>query len=202
MNDSHLERFNETELDIDLLTTAYEVQTNWHVLTGAPCSGKTTLIKMLAKRGFKTLAETARQYIECELGRGRMLAEIFDSKEDERCMKDLQLTTEKRLDPQDIIFLDRALPDCLPFYRLNGIDPNDFLAECFHHRYASVFMLNRLPLELDGARMDNDTLAATIDPWLAQDYNALGYNVIRVPATPPQERLDFILETLSERELI
>lgn len=202
MKDSPPIRFDDKELDADILNTPYEVQTNWHVLTGAPCSGKTTLIDMLAMQGFKTAAETARQYIECELDKGRTLVEIFDSEEDERCMKDLQLNTENRLRPQDTIFLDRALPDCLPFYRLNGIDPSEFLAECFHHRYASVFVLDRLPLKLDGARMDDNPLAEYLDRWLRRDYQALGYDVIRVPAIPPQERLAYILATLAAWDMI
>ena len=36
--------FRITELDPDLLSTPFDVQTNWHVITGAACCGKTTLI--------------------------------------------------------------------------------------------------------------------------------------------------------------
>jgi hypothetical protein len=32
------------ELDSDLLSTPFQVQTNWHVLTGAACAGKTTTL--------------------------------------------------------------------------------------------------------------------------------------------------------------
>ena len=37
----------------------FKVQTNWHVITGAPCSGKTTLIEQLADKGFKIFPEVA-----------------------------------------------------------------------------------------------------------------------------------------------
>jgi predicted ATPase len=53
-----------TELDPDLLSTPFRVQTNWHVITGAPSSGKTTLIDQLAAKGFRTVPEGARLYIE------------------------------------------------------------------------------------------------------------------------------------------
>ena len=49
--------FKTTKLDPDLLPTPFEVQTNWHVITGAPCSGKTTLIDQLADKGFHTVPE-------------------------------------------------------------------------------------------------------------------------------------------------
>ena len=60
-----------TELNPDLLSIPFRVQTTWHVLTGAPSSGKTTLIDQLAGRGFQTAAEVARVYMERELAKGR-----------------------------------------------------------------------------------------------------------------------------------
>ena len=79
------------------------------------------------------------------------------------------------------------------------MNPNEFLAECFHHRYASVFFLDRLPIQLDGVRLADDPMADYIDHWHTRDYTALGYRVVRVPVLPPQERLSFTLETLSDR---
>ncbi len=50
--------------------------TRWHVITGAPCSGKTTVIRDLERRGFRVVHETARAWIEEELQKGRTMAEI------------------------------------------------------------------------------------------------------------------------------
>jgi hypothetical protein len=44
--------FRTTELEPALLSTPFGVQTNWHVITGAPSCGKTTLIDLLANEGF------------------------------------------------------------------------------------------------------------------------------------------------------
>jgi predicted ATPase len=101
-----------------------------------------------------------------------------------------------------VAFLDRGLPDCLFFYRNFGLDPNDLLAECFYHRYASVFLLDRLDFQLDSARVEDDAYTVLLDKWLYRDYTALGYHVIRVPVLPPQERLEFILEKLAEQRLL
>ena len=187
------------ELDPDLLLTPFGVQTNWHVITGAICSGKTTLIALLADKGFQTVPEIPRQYIEREVSKGRTLEKIFGSEADERAMTDMQRKTEHGLRATDVAFLDRALPDYLFFYRIFGMNPNELLAECFHHRYASVFILDRLPLELDGARIEDDLYTVLFDEWLDRDYSALGYRVVRVPVLSPEERLAFVLESLTER---
>jgi predicted ATPase len=188
------------ELDPDLLSTPFEVQTNWHVITGAACSGKTTLIDLLADQGFQTVPEIARQFIEREVARGRTIDEIFENGAIiEPVLADLQMRTEHGLRAPDIVFLDRGLPDYLFFYRVFGLNPNEILAECFQHRYASVFLLDRLPLQLDGARIEDDTYTVLLDEWLVRDYSALGYCVVRVPVLSPQDRLTFVLERLFEQ---
>jgi hypothetical protein len=69
--------FRITELDPDLLSTSFGVQTNWHVITSAPCSGKTTLIGELADKGFRTVPESGRLYVEREMANGRTTDEIL-----------------------------------------------------------------------------------------------------------------------------
>ena len=99
-----------TELDPILLSTPSGVQTNWHVITGSVCCGKTTLIDLLAEAGFQTVPEVSRQYIEAEVARGRTLDEIFGNEADERAITELQRRTEQGLRATDVAFLDRALP--------------------------------------------------------------------------------------------
>jgi predicted ATPase len=190
------------ELDPKLLSNPFKIQTKWHVITGAICCGKTTLINLLANNGFQILSETSRRYIEREVAKGRTLEEIFASKADERAMTDIQRGVEFGLRANDVVFLDHALPSYLWFWRLIGLNPNELLPECFHHRYASVFILDQLPLQLDGARIDDDAYTTLLDEWLVRDYSALGYHVERVPVLSPQERLTFVLERLSEQGLI
>ena len=113
----------------------------------------------------------------------------------------MQLRAEQGLRAIDIVFLDRGMPDLLTFYRWQGMDPNEILPSCFHYCYASVFILDRLPLQLDGARVDNEAFASYLDEWLYRDYHALGYCVVRVPVMSRQERMAFVLERLSEQGL-
>jgi predicted ATPase len=65
-----------------------------------------------------------------------------------------------------------------------------------------VFILDLLPFQLDGARIEDDTYTITLDEWLARDYGSLGYRVVRIPVLSPQERLEFVLESLSEQGLL
>jgi predicted ATPase len=191
--------FTSIELDPDLLSTPFGTQTNWHVITGAPCSGKTTLINQLDDKGFLTVPETGRVYVEGEMAKGRTTDEILkNSAVNQRCIIELQLRFERRLRVNEVAFLDRGSPDILTYCRVLGLDPNVLLAHCFYHRYASVFILDRFPFQYDGTRIEDDATAGLIDEWLVRDYSAFGYSIVRVPILPPDERLAFVLERLSE----
>ena len=155
------QEFKTTELDLDILSSAFEVRTNWHVITGAPSCGKTTLIDRLASQGFQTVPESARLYMENEMAKGRSAHEILESDVDERAMTEWQQRVEHGLRVTDVAFLDRALPDYLGWWRLHGLNPNELLAECFHHRYAAVFMLDPLPFQPDDQRVEE--VAAIIE---------------------------------------
>jgi predicted ATPase len=203
MLDSPQHDHRATELDPDLLSTPFRVQTNWHVITGTPCCGKTTLIDQLTDKGFRTVPEAARQYFEREVAKGRTIGEIRGDRAALTLrLTDMMLRSESGLRANDVIFLDRGFPDALAFLRVAGLNPNAFLSECFHHRYASVFMLDRLPAEMDGVRVDDDATRGLLGEWHVRDYCALGYSVVRVPVLSPEKRLAFVLERLSEQGLI
>ena len=107
-------KFISTELDPDLLITPFKVKTNWHVITGASSSGKTTLINLMRDKGFKTSPERARQYIEREVAQGRSLDEMQkDLAAFNRAIMAFTLNEELKLPPGDILFLDRGVPDSL-----------------------------------------------------------------------------------------
>ena len=199
MLDNSQAGYSAIELDLDLLTTPFSVQTNWHVITGGPSCGKTTLITLLAAKGFQTAPEGARLYLEREIARGRTVKEMRSNEAAlQRGIKDMHLEVERGLQENDLIFLDRGIPDCLAWHRVFGLDPNEFLRECFHYQYASVFMLDRLSLQHDGLRYKDDSILNFTEEWHIRDYQALGYDIVRVPVLPPEEQLAFILQVLSK----
>lgn len=198
MPDRSRRRFGTTELDPNLLSSSFGASTNWHVITGAPSCGKTTLIDLLTDEGFRTVPEGARRHMEEEIARGRTIEEIRrDGAGLQRRIATVQLSIESGLHPIDVAFLDGAVPSSLAWYRVFGLDPNEVLGACFRRRYASVFVLDRLRYRRDGMRFDDHRHAAFLDEWIPRDYRALGYEVVRVPVLAPAERLAFVLERLS-----
>lgn len=175
-----------------------EIKTNWYVITGGPCSGKTTVVELLAKRGFVTIAEQARHYIDTQKIKGRTVEEIKNNKEQFQLdILDLQIKQESMLDVNEMAFLDRALPDAMAYYEFLGLKYDDRLIEmCKKFCYQKVFILDRLPLINDYARLEDEEEQIRIHQLIIQVYNSFPCPVIHVPVIPPDERVDFILKNL------
>jgi predicted ATPase len=167
------------------------------VITGAPCSGKTTVISELEKRGFAVVHEAARALIESQLLAGRTLEQIRG--DDLRFQQDillLKLENEKRLSDTHPVFLDRGLPDSIAYYRLSGLDIGEPLARCREVRYNKVFFFERLALSTDSVRNEDEETARRLDRLIAHAYEMLDYNLIYVPVLPFRERTEFVLNNL------
>lgn len=170
-------------------------ETRWRVITGAPCSGKTTVIRILADLGFPTVAETARAYIDEELGKGRSLARIkSDLHAFEREILMRKVRIERDLPADEVVFLDRGLPDSIAYYRLDGLDPAEPLRLSRQVRYEAVFHFDRLRFQTDPVRSENDVIADRLDRLIAEAYAELGYAPVRVAPVDVEQRVKAVLE--------
>jgi predicted ATPase len=173
------------------------VATNWFVVTGAPCSGKTTVIHELERRGYSVVHEAARAYIEANLAAGLSLARIRgDVLAFERRLLEEKAAIERKLGARDTLFLDRAVPDSIAYFRLSGFDPSEPIALSGERRYKKIFLLDRLPARKDAVRKEDDGTASSIETLLIHCYRDLGYPLIRIPVSSVAGRADLILEHL------
>jgi predicted ATPase len=185
-------------LDETLIRASRPAPTRWYVLTGAAASGKTTVLDLLAARGCATVPESARRYFDHEFASGRTLEQVrSDEVGLQRAIAALQRRAEGAADRALPMVLDRALPDSLTFYRVVGLDPGELLPACLERRYAGVFVLDRLPVRRARTLGPEDARSsAFLDEWLERDYRALGYDVVRVPVVPAEDRARLILDRI------
>ena len=174
-------------------------ETNWYVITGAPSSGKTTLLKELEAQGYRVVHEVARAFIEMQMAQGRALEKIRADKESfENRVLHTKMAIEARLPKNQVIIFDRAIPDSIPYFELAGLDTKEALEKSPRHRYKKVFVLDRLPYARDEARIENRETAARLDQGLEASYRMLGYEVKRIGVMPVQDRLRFVLKEIEE----
>jgi predicted ATPase len=174
------------------------IKTNWYVLTGGPSSGKTTTVNLLSERGYKTTIEHARHYLDSQRTFGKTVEEIRKHQaEFQLGILDMQIEQEGSLSPDDVVFLDRAIPDALAYYLFMNLPQDGKLLEALNTvSYKKVFILDCLPLVQDYARIEDEAAQKKIHALLSQVYESLPFPVLHIPVLPPDERVDFIVKNL------
>jgi len=171
---------------------------NWYVLTGASCSGKTTLTAALEERGRRVVHESARAYIDLHVAKGETIKEIRkDELKFQHAVLDMKVEVEATLGKDELIFLDRGIPDSTAYFRLYGTPIDGVLRKkrsaC---SYKKIFLLDRLPYAQDYARVETEEEQEKIHAFLEDAYKEQGFTVVEVPVLPVEDRVDFILKNL------
>jgi predicted ATPase len=169
------------------------IKTRWVVITGAPSSGKTTLIKSLALTGYKTVPDIARSTIEkygsgdCPISDKYIQTEIVER----------LIEVSRALNPGELVIFDYGMPDNLVFHELLGLDIN--LDACEYSRmikYAAVFLCDPLPFVLDGIRDKDESRQILLHEMIKKSYVSLGYEVHHLPPGEVSDRLRSIKKEL------
>ncbi len=176
------------------------IETNWCVITGGPSTGKTTCIDMLTERGYKTTIEHARHYIDTMRVKGQTVEELRSNKREFQLgVLDMQIEQEASINPNDLVFLDRAIPDALAYYRFLKLEIDEILKEVMRNvNYRKIFILDKLPLINDYARLESTNDQNQIHNLITEVYESLSFPVVHVPVLPPTERVDFILNSIKD----
>jgi predicted ATPase len=171
---------------------------NWYVITGGPSSGKSTVIELLKDDGYTTTHEVARHFIDLQRINGRSTEEIrANQRQFQHKVLNLQIQLERRLDPQEMIFLDRGLPDELAYYEYFKLPPDEKLIEYLESAtYKKIFIMDLLPLDKDYARTEDLDAQKALHQLIIDTYKRRSEPIVMVPVLPPKERVAFILANL------
>lgn len=160
------------------------------IITGGSCSGKTTLINELRKRGNYCLDEVARNILT--------LKKNFDRENIQKLIFEKQIELEKGID-NHLTFLDRGLVDNYAYYYHKNNFPDFVKSFDYKKRYNHVFLLERFPFENDGLREEkNDAEAECIHEKIREAYSYFGYDIIEVPKMIVGQRVNFVLSYIKD----
>ncbi len=93
------------------------------VITGGPCSGKTTTIKHLEEEGHKVLHEVPRQIlIDYQKNRKRHPKD-FHKFQYEILIRTLE--RNKQIKKGELTFLDIDIPESIAYFKVRGLNPRN-----------------------------------------------------------------------------
>ena len=171
------------------------------IVTGGPGSGKTSLINALSDKGYKVFPEIAAKLMESgvkapvskpepKIGRAFAAAVLKER---------IRYYTEA--DKSNLNFYDRGIPDSLGFLNYLGQDVPEGLKRSIskypYNNNAFILPPWKEIYVQDNIRMEDFEIAVKIYNSIRLIYLEYGYKLWTVPKIPVEERVGFVLQTIS-----
>lgn len=180
------------------------------VITGAPGTGKTVVIKELEKLGhfcyheiIRDMTADAKKADTEQKQVSNPLVFVNDPMEFNRQLlygrKEHYEDSNNRKIP--LCFFDRGIPDVLAYMDYFGQEyPPLFKTIGQQHRYDHIFIFPpwKAIYTSDNERLESFEEAQELHHHLFSTYKSLGYDPIDVPKTTISERTSFVLETIDQ----
>lgn len=167
-------------------TSEHQLQHHeFYILTGGPCTGKTTVAGELARMGYDTVPESARDIIAEERDKERPVLPWTDLLGFQHKVFGRQMDLEARANGKPTI-LDRSVIDNLAYCELGGLgmqyDMLDYsLASLLLGNYRKVFLLEPVPYKQDAERREDPQEARAIHEAIGNIYKRLRCDIVEVP---------------------
>ena len=172
------------------------------VLTGGPSTGKSTVIEELERRAYTCMKEISREVTLNAQQQG--ISQLFLTEPllfSELLLKGrIHQFLESEKIKSDFVFFDRGIPDVHAYMNYIGIDyPKSYHLKSQFYTYDYIFLMP--PWEQiyisDNERYESFEQALAIHNHLERVYKKLNYQVIEVPFGTVNDRVEFILNTIS-----
>ncbi len=172
------------------------------ILTGAPGTGKTTLLDRVWA-GVRRVPEPARRV----LAEQRAVGGSATPERDRQAFVDLllRMTIDDHAAERSgdgVVLFDRGVPDCVAYATLMGVDTAAGIRAAAAHRYAREVLLLEPWEEIYSVDEERTmTYEATI-PFhaaLIDAYERSGYDLLVIPRGSIEERVTFIRDRLPPR---
>lgn len=171
------------------------------VITGAPGTGKTSIINILKSRGYLCFDEISRDLIKWgyENGINNFFKEkpsLFNKKILEGRINHFNESNRIKNSKHNLIFFDRSIYDTLAYQKVlnkSFILPNEYTK----YGYQKIFILptwNKIFLN-DNERLESFEASREIDKSIRSTYSHYNYKLNDVSKTTIENRVDYILNS-------
>tara|TARA_B110000196_G_C21135942_1_gene661085 strand:+ start:1320 stop:1847 length:528 start_codon:yes stop_codon:yes gene_type:complete len=168
-----------------------------YIITGAPGTGKTSIINELKRRGFRCVDENSREIIAEQIKTGGKILPWKNQIAFENQIANMR-TQQYLASPEDCIcFFDRSTLDCIAYLKLNNLETTSQIIEnikkCNFNKTVFYTPIWKEIYINDSERKENIEKAIEIENTIMKTYKSQGYELVKIPKLSIAERADFII---------
>ena len=171
-----------------------------YIITGAPGTGKTSIINELYTRGYYCIKEFSREIILKQIKtKGNILPwknqVAFENKVAKKRLNAYLSSPNNR-----ICFFDRSIIDCIAYLKLNNLEITQEITKNMKTcNYNNIIFYTPLWEEIytkDKERKENIKTAKSIEDAIINVYKKNNYTIIKIPKLSIKERADFVMSKI------
>ncbi|HVW76857.1 MAG TPA: AAA family ATPase [Alloacidobacterium sp.] len=176
----------------------------FHILTGGPGSGKSTLIDALEQVGYARSVEAGRGIIQQQVSIGGNALPWINP----AAFADLMLTWEMRSyeiaqKTAGPVFFDRGVPDIAGYLQLNDLAIPSYVEKAIelygYNRRVFIAPPWREIFSQDAERKQDFPEAVCTYEAMVSIYTKYGYQPVEIPQTTVEKRVEFVLSKIGEK---
>ena len=178
-------------------------KSNFFILSGGPGSGKTSVLTALAQQGFITIPEVGRQIIKEQQLVGGNALHTGDRDAFLDLMLHYSLSDYEQMRQEKLaVFFDRGIPDLYGYAKtFCHKEHNEVNQAVEHYRYCqTIFLFSPWKAIYTNDKERQQDFSEAMQTYIAlkEGYQNCGYTFIDVPFLSVEQRVHFILQTLTQ----
>ena len=170
-----------------------------YIITGAPGTGKTSIINELKKRGYECSEEISRNIIIEQLKKKGKSLPWEDLTSFSLKVFNKRLNQFKNANKNKIHFFDRSIIDVIAYMRIKNLNTSSFILQTKNIKYNKTVFHTPIWENIyinDNERKEDIKTAIKIEKKIIKTYQEFNYNIINIPKISVKERADFILSEI------
>ena len=171
-----------------------------YILTGAPGTGKTSIILELKRRGYSCIEENSREIISDQIQKKGEILPWKNQIAFENKIAQIRMQKYINSPKNEICFFDRSIIDSIAYLKFNNLDvTSQIIDNVKNSHFNKTVFLTPIWEEIyinDNERKENIKQAIQIGAAIIKAYHSRGYKLLEIPKISVKERSDFIIANI------